>query len=123
MAEHHHEIERTTPPRGATVTMWSGLAAPPLAFLAAATIKYSLAPVACHTTWGLYAIHATAVIALAVSVSSGLLARRELRGRAERPQTPADRYVGTLALAAAAFFTFALLAQWLPSFILDPCQR
>ena len=107
---------------------WFGLIAPPSAWLLNLEFGYSLAHAACHGS-GMLPLHAATVAALMLAALGGLVSltmwRRsgsdwpgDAAGAVER-----GRLFATLGLGGAAFFLMLILAQWIPSFIFNPCMR
>jgi hypothetical protein len=119
---------RTDIPDARTLrALWIGVLVPPLAFLTNLEVAYALVPAACHARNVLlvYLVHA---VCLVLTVLAGLTALRYWRasgavwpggagGRLSRTQ-----FMAGLGVLTALLFGLVIVAQWIPSFILDPCQ-
>jgi hypothetical protein len=107
--------------------LFTGLLLAPVAFLANLEIAYALVHPACRlgNRLPLHAVHAGAV----VFALAGLLTAWRI-WRAEGVEWPAyaggplarTRFLAGLGVATSALFLLVLVAQWIPSFVLSPCQ-
>jgi hypothetical protein len=115
------------PDKGIIRALWAGVLVPPTAFLFNLEAAYALVPVACNAGTVLL-VHLVHLVSLALAVVGGLLALRVWRrsgaawpggegGRISRTQ-----FMAGLGILMSLMFTVVILAQWIPSFILDPCQ-
>jgi hypothetical protein len=104
-----------------------GLLLPPLAFLLNLESAYALVPTACHAG-NVLPVHLVHLVCLALAVFGGVTALRCWRssgrvwpggagGRLGRTQ-----FLSGVGMLIALLFTLVIVAQWIPSFILDPCQ-
>lgn len=112
---------------------WPGLLVAPLAALAALSAGHALVTPSC--AWGTStALHASFLIALALAAASTLLSLRALRraagpgvlddaGGDDGATAARDRFVGWIGVAAGAFFTLVIAAQWFAAFVLPPCPH
>jgi hypothetical protein len=107
--------------------LWAGLLVPPVAFLLNLEAAYALVPVAC-TAQSMVMLHLVHLISLVLAIAGSVVAWRTWQksgatwpggggGRISRTQFMA----GVGALMGIMFVT-VILAQWIPNFILDPCQ-
>jgi hypothetical protein len=105
---------RTHIPQAARLReVWTGLLLAPAAWLTSLEVGYVLVRPDCAAGNALrqHAVHAGfLVVALA-----GLLVAWRAR-RAERD------FLSTLGVAVSAFFVLVLVAQWIPAFLIHPCQ-
>jgi len=118
-------LERQPDPGRAQVLQWIGIFLPAAAFFAHLEVGYVLVPRACrtgHATW----IHIVATAAVLLSAAGALAAWRtwsstngSIATAGPRPRT---RFLGVVGLGMGLVFTLILLAQWISSFVLRPCQ-
>jgi hypothetical protein len=65
---------------------------------------------------------------LLLVIGGGLIARREWRrsgatwGNGEAGPIGRTRFLAGMGMLAGLLFALVIIAQWIPSFILDPCQ-
>jgi hypothetical protein len=107
--------------------LWTGLLLPPAAFLLNLEVAYALVPTACSTHNPIL-VHLVHIACLALAVVGGITALRTWRrsgatwpggqgGRVGRTQ-----FMAGLGVLLGVLFTLVILAQWIPSFMLSPCQ-
>lgn len=106
----------------------TGLLAAPLAFLTQLTVNYAVVPRAC-SSGHLYAPHLVTALFLLVALAGGFIAWRNWReaGQTE-PGTGGDtlersRFIAVVGLLLAGLVTLIFIAQWIPQFLISPCQR
>ncbi|HET6836606.1 MAG TPA: hypothetical protein VFH24_01120 [Gemmatimonadales bacterium] len=108
-------------------TLWIGLLVPPVAFLLNLEAAYALVPTACSEGTAAL-VHLVHLISLLLAVFGGVVAWRAWQqsgatwpggagGRVSRTQ-----FLAGLGALMGLLFIVVILAQWMPSFILDPCQ-
>jgi hypothetical protein len=108
--------------------LWAGLLTAPLAFLLHLQINYMLVTQLCQSRHKLI-LHLVTLGFLLVAAGGGFVAWRnwEASGRkwpgeagsvAER-----SRFMSVVGLLLSALIVLALIAQWIPQFIYDPCHR
>ena len=108
--------------------LWFGILAGPLAFLLNLQLSYMLVQPVCVTAHRLV-LHLVPVGALLLTVSGGVSAWRNWQrtGRAESSKAagvlPCSRFMAGVGLLTSGLFILVIVAQWLPNFILTPCQR
>ncbi|HVL06843.1 MAG TPA: hypothetical protein VM388_12715 [Acidimicrobiales bacterium] len=109
-----------------TVLLWYGILGAPVVWLVRISVASALVPYACASgrTW---TIHATTVLALALSAAAGVIAwrgwRRWEHGRAdgERPGTR-SHLLAVMGVLLSVMFTLAVVMEGLAPFYMDPCQ-
>lgn len=106
----------------------TGLLAAPLAFLTQLTVNYAVVPRACssgHT----YAPHLVTILFLLVALAGGFVAWRnwQAAGRVEPGEgggvVERSRFIAVVGLLLAGLITLVFIAQWIPQFLISPCQR
>jgi TRAP-type C4-dicarboxylate transport system permease small subunit len=107
--------------------LWAGLLVPPLAFLANLEISYALVPTACKAG-NASMIHLVHLLCLLLALGAGLIAWKswntfgtEWSGTEGGP-IARSRFMAGSGLVGSALFALVIVAQWLPSFGLSPCQ-
>jgi cytochrome c biogenesis factor len=117
------------PPRSGRerLLLWSGLLGPILLWLMHLEINYLVVPYACRKD-AILIVHAVTVAFILAVAGLGLLGLTSWRraGR-EWPDSSAsvvsqDRFLATIGLLLSAITIMALVAQWLPTFFVDPCR-
>ncbi len=115
----------TTTPHA--VSLWAGILAGPVAWLLQMQTGYALVPWAC-ATGHVFVLHLVTLGGLLIAAAGALIGWREWQ-RAGRewpkgkggPQTR-RRFMAVLGLLTSVLFFFVIVAQGIPSFILNPCQ-
>jgi hypothetical protein len=108
--------------------LWWGVLAPPLTMLIQMQINYSLVLWACAAgrTW---AIHLVFILALGITILSGLLSFRNWRLAGAQWEAdgagvlPRSRFMAVVGILISGLITLVLIAQWIPVFVYGPCQR
>jgi hypothetical protein len=107
--------------------LWTGLLLAPIAFLLDLEVAYALVPTACSTRNQL-PVHLSHFACLLLALFGGLTALRCWRltgstwpGEAGDPLAR-SRFMAGLGLLLSGFIVLVIIAMWIPSFILDPCQ-
>jgi len=106
----------------------AALLVPPLAFLLNLQINYTLVPWACSTGHE-FVLHLVSVGTLLVAASGGLVAWREWKRCGPGPpegqggRAPHFRFVSVIGILMSSLFALVILAQWIPNFVLSPCQK
>jgi hypothetical protein len=107
--------------------LWIGLLVAPAAFLLNLEVSYALVPTACSSRNHLLT-HVVHLVCLLLVVFGGLTAWRcwkatgETWPAGEGGPLARSRFMAGLGWLTSALFALVILAQWIPSFILDPCQ-
>ncbi len=119
---------RTDVPDEATIrAVWMGVLVPPAAFLLNLEAAYALVPTAC-STGSVLLVHLVHLISLAFVFFAGVVALRVWqRSGATWPggeggRIGRTRFLSGIGILNSVLFALVILAQWIPSFILDPCQ-
>ena len=108
--------------------LWFGILAGPLAFLLNLQVSYMLVRPVCVTAHHLV-LHLVPVGALLLTVSGGVSAWRSWQRARQAESSKAggvlqrSRFMAETGLLGSGFFILAIVAQWLPNFILNACQR
>jgi hypothetical protein len=108
--------------------LWAGVLVAPLAFLSNLQVNYTLTQELCpggHT----FLLHLMTILFLLIAAGGGLVAWRNW-GRAGRvmPDESKDnvvrnRFLGIVGVMLSALSFLIIIAQWIPQFIFNPCQR
>jgi hypothetical protein len=107
--------------------LWAGLLLPPIAFLIDLEAAYALVPKACSSR-NEFPVHLVHVACLLLALIGGLIAWHwwKLRGatwpREEGGALARSRFMAGLGLLMSALFVLVIVAMWIPSFVLNPCQ-
>lgn len=115
------------PDAGETRALWTGVLLPPIAFLINLEVAYALVPAACSSRNTL-ALHLVHLVCLGLVLLGGLTAWRcwkamgatwpsEEGGRLAR-----SRFMAAIGVLLSGFVALVVVADWIPSFMLDPCQ-
>jgi hypothetical protein len=107
--------------------LWAGVLLAPLAFLANLEVAYAFVTASCDRGDQLL-IHLTHLACLLLSLLGGWAAWSAWR--AEGSEWPGQgggtvgrtRFMAGLGLLLSAMFTLVIVAQWIPGFLLSPCQ-
>lgn len=122
-------IDPATPirERGRIAALWTGVVLPPVAFLLNLSVGYAFVTRSCGRGDQLL-IQLTHVACLLLALGGTWAAWRVWR--AEGAEWPGQgggtvgrtRFLAGLGLLTGAMFTLVIVAQWLPGFLLSPCQ-
>jgi hypothetical protein len=115
------------PERRRLAALWTGLLLPPLAFLINLEVGYALVTRSCDRGDQLL-IHLTHLACLLLSLVGGWAAWR--LWQAEGAEWPGQgggtvgrtRFMAGLGLLTGPMFILVIVAQWIPGFLLSPCQ-
>jgi hypothetical protein len=108
--------------------LWFGILAGPLAFLCNLQLSYMLVQQVCVTAHH-FVLHLMPIGAILVAASGGVSAWRNWQRirQAESGKAggvlPYSRFMAGVGLLTSGLFIVVIVAQWLPNFILTPCQR
>ena len=107
--------------------LWTGLLLAPAAFLLNLEVAYALVPAACSERSRLL-IHVVHAVCLVLAAAGMLAAWRMWRVTGETwpggagGRLSRSRFMSGLGLFLSLLFVLVIVAQWIPSFILSPCQ-
>lgn len=107
--------------------LWIGALLPPVAFLINLEVAYALVPTACSSGTAL-PVHLVHLACLSLAIGGGLVAWR--RWVAEGKLWPGEeggasarsRFMAGVGVLLSGLFVLVIVVQWIPSFLLDPCQ-
>ena len=114
--------------RQGIVWLWFSILAPPLAFLLNLQLSYMLVQPVCVTAHHII-LHLVPAGALLLAASGGVSAwwNWQRTGQAGSSKAegvlPRSRFMADVGLLTSGLFLVVIVAQWLPNFILSPCQR
>jgi hypothetical protein len=107
--------------------LWIGLLLPPIAFLLSLEVAYALVPAACSSRNEL-PVHLVHFICLVLALVGGLTAWRMWRATGatwsgeEGGPLARSRFMAGVGVFTSIMFALVIVAMWIPSFMLDPCQ-
>jgi hypothetical protein len=107
--------------------LWTGLLLAPIAFLIDLEVAYALVPTACSTRNSL-PVHLAHAACLLVALFGGLTAWRCWRATGstwpgeEGNPLARSRFLAGVGMLMSGLIVLVIIAMWIPSFILDPCQ-
>ena len=115
------------PDAGELRALWAGLLLAPAAFLLNLEVAYALVPSACSTGTRV-PMHIVHLVCLLLAAAGALTAWRSWRltgetwpggagGRLSR-----SRFMAGVGLLLSLFIVMVIMAQWIPSLVLSPCQ-
>jgi hypothetical protein len=106
--------------------LWAGVLVGPMAMLLQLEINYALVLWSCATrhTWPL---HLVSLVALLVTAVAGVLSYR-IWGRLSANEDSGgpiarSRFMAAVGILMSLLMCGVIVAQWLPVFIHDPCER
>ncbi|MCW5978496.1 MAG: hypothetical protein KIT09_10480 [Bryobacteraceae bacterium] len=114
-------------PRG-MLTLWAGLLLGPIAWLAHQASSYLLVYWSCGTGHR-FAFHIVSVLMLAAAGAGAWLALGAWRGTGKGwaddggGRSDRGRFMAVAGMMASGLFALAIVAQWIPTFLVDPCVR
>jgi hypothetical protein len=107
--------------------LWVGLLLAPIAFLINLEVAYALVPTACSSGNEL-PVHLVHLLCLLLTLYGFLSAWRGWKATggvwSDEAGGPLarSRFMAGVGLLVSAMFVLVIVAQWIPSFVLDPCQ-
>jgi hypothetical protein len=119
---------RTDVPHASQIRgLWIGLLLAPVAFLINLELAYALVPTACSSRNEL-PVHLVHLTCLILTIVGGLTAWRSWNavgadwpGETGGPLARSQFMAGT-GMLLSALFALVIVAMWIPSLVLDPCQ-
>jgi hypothetical protein len=119
---------RTDVPDAAELrALWAGFLLAPTAFLLNLELAYALVPTACSSQNRLL-VHMVHLGCLLIALTGGFFARRLWRSCGETwpgeegGRVSRSRFMAGIGLLLSALFVLVIVAQWIPSLVLNPCQ-
>jgi hypothetical protein len=107
--------------------LWVGLLLAPIAFLINLEAAYALVPTACSSRNGL-PVHLVHLACLTLTIVGGVTAWGSWRAAGatwpaeEGGRLARSRFMAGIGVLLSGLFALVIVAMWIPSFILDPCQ-
>jgi hypothetical protein len=107
-------------------SLWLGLGLAPLAWAVNLQVNYIVAALGCTGAWWLV-MHVTTVAALAATAVGAWISWRHWHEAGHGPEHEGtragrSRFMALSGLLFSAFFALAILAQWIPTFLIEPCR-
>ena len=124
MASDSHPGETVS--RGRVAALWLMVTGPLLVAFAQQQVTYTLVEAACRTQMK-WLVHLPVLPALGLVFVTAALARRQWNASSDTE--PGNTMNGTgrafaiIGMAVAGLAAVVIVAQWLPTMFLDPCQR
>jgi hypothetical protein len=115
------------PDAGPIRALWIGLLLPPTAFLLNLEVAYALVPTACASRNQL-PTHVVHLVCLLLVLFAGVTAWRSWKSTgetwpgAEGGPLARSRFMAGLGWLTSLLFGLVIIAQWIPEFVLNPCQ-
>jgi cytochrome c biogenesis factor len=107
--------------------LWAGLLLAPVAFLLNLEAAYALVPTACssHNELPVHLVHLACLLFAVYGLSTAWRSWNALG--ATWPSEEGDplarsRFLAGTGLLVSAMFILVIVAQWIPTLVLDPCQ-
>jgi hypothetical protein len=107
--------------------LWTGVLLPPIVLLIDLEVAYALVPAACARR-NSFPVHLSHLVGLALVLFAGITALRCWKALGstwpaeEGDSVASSRFLAGLGLVLSAFSGLVIVAMWIPSFMLDPCQ-
>ncbi len=107
--------------------LWAGLLLAPAAFLLNLEVAYALVPTSCSTGIRLLT-HVVHLVCLLLAAAGALTAWQSWRSTGETwpggagGRLSRSRFMAGVGLLLSLFIVMVIVAQWIPSFVLSPCQ-
>lgn len=107
--------------------LWVGLLLAPIAFLVNLEAAYALVPTACssHQEIPVHLVHLACLLLALYGLVTAWRGWKVLGATwpsEEGDSLARSRFLAGTGLLVSAMFVLVILAQWIPSFMLDPCQ-
>ena len=102
--------------------LWLGVLGPPTAFLFNLGLSYAMVGAVCEGRWrSTSVLHAVPAALLIITLLLGIASYRRIRPRMENNGWDRDGVLAVLGVLSASFFALVLVANWIPTLLLDPC--
>lgn len=107
-------------------SLWLGLGLAPLAWAVNLQASYSVSALGCTTTW-LVVMHLVTVAALSGCGLGAWISWKNWHATGEGPEHEGtrrgrSRFMAISGLLFSGYFGLAILAQWIPTFVIEPCR-
>jgi hypothetical protein len=107
--------------------LWVGLLLAPIAFLINLEVAYALVPTACSSRNDLpvHLVHFACLLLTLWGLATAWRAWKTVGAvwpGGEGDPLARSRFMAGTGMLVSAMFALVIVAQWIPSFILDPCQ-
>jgi hypothetical protein len=108
--------------------LWAGILTAPLAFLLHLEINYALVTQLCQSKHKI-SMHLVTLLFLLIAAGGGFIAWLNWREAGRKwpgeggSVTERSRFMSVVGLLISVLVILGLIAQWVPQFIFDPCQR
>jgi hypothetical protein len=118
----------TEAPPASNVTLWTGILGTPVLWILHQQVSYLLVRWACANgrMFVLHLVSAAFLFLAALVLASAMRSWRRLHPREhDLMETVPHRrnFMAVLGVAVSAVFTLAIVLQWIPNLLLDPCHR
>lgn len=109
------------------MTQIAGVLLPPIGWALDQQVKYMAITYIC-STFGVVLLHIVTLLTLGIVLFGGFLSWRvwQQTGKKqvkENPTLARSYFLGVVGMFASLLFTLVIIAQWLPGFFFNPCQR
>jgi hypothetical protein len=106
---------------------WFGILAGPFAWLTQFLVNYALVRWECMNH-GRLALHIVSAVSLVVVISGGIVStiyfsRTRQFSAASEKLLARRHFMAALGILSSSLYALGIIAQAIPSFMLDPCQR
>jgi cytochrome c biogenesis factor len=107
--------------------LWAGVLLGPTAFLLNLELAYAMVPNACSSQNRL-PVHIVHLVCLVIALAGLMISLRSWRSSGqtwpgeEGGRIGRTRFMAGLGLLLSIEFAIVIVAQWIPSFVLSPCQ-
>jgi hypothetical protein len=120
-----HSEERWSD-RGTLWSLWAGLGLGPLAWAVNLQVNYAVSALGCTTGW-LVVMHLVTVAALAAAGTGAWISWKNWQAAGDGPEHDGtrrgrSRFLAWSGLLFSGYFGLAILAQWIPTFVIEPCR-
>src|SRR5688572_17108380 len=104
--------------------LWLGVLGPPTAFLFNLGLSYAMVGAVCEGRWrSISTLHVVPALLLLITILLGIASYRRIGQRPENSGWDRDEVLAVLGVLSASFFALVLVAQWIPTMLLEPCLQ
>jgi hypothetical protein len=111
--------------RSTLLRQWAGVLLGPLGWALHLQVSYTLAAFACEDVWRL-TLHTTFAISLAIALTGLFVAWGNWRvskdAAPEGNRLDRSRFMAVAGIGLSAFFALVIVAQWIPTWFIEPCR-